>query len=165
MDTQVQTPTVITDIDTMKAIVAAKLDKLARWEQEQKDSEMVIDQQKVAILAPIQAQIEELMKPYKVQLEELDKQKAEFLAAHVPGITALRAEIEQDALAAGAVTEDHKFSASGDKLMVIYYNGRETWDGKGLNGYAVANPAVLKFRKVGKPYTSIQGTRCKKEEE
>jgi hypothetical protein len=162
MDNQVQTPTIVTDVETMKAVVAVKLDKLARWRQEVQDIESVVEQQKIAVMRPIQDEIDRLMAPLKPRLDELERQKVESLAVFGPGIKKLEDEIEADALAAGGASADGKFSASGRELMVIYYGGKTSVDSKGLEGYAVAHPEVLVFIHKGKPYTSIQNTRSKK---
>lgn len=41
-------------------------------------------------------------------------------------------------------------------LTIVYNKGRESWDSKGLNGYAVAHPEIVCFKKVGAPYASIK---------
>ena len=44
----------------------------------------------------------------------------------------------------------------GNGIMATYNKGRTTWDSKGLEGYAVAHPEILKFRTLGKPSVSIR---------
>jgi len=43
-----------------------------------------------------------------------------------------------------------------ERVSIIPVAGRVTWDTKALDGYAVANPAVERFRKVGEPTTQIR---------
>lgn len=47
-------------------------------------------------------------------------------------------------------------SVKGTKYHAIYTRGRETWDGKALNGYSAGHPEILAFRKVGAPSVSIR---------
>jgi len=52
-------------------------------------------------------------------------------------------------------TLQHGGTVKGDELQAVYSSGRVTWDNKGLGGYAVAHPEVLRFQKTGKAYVSI----------
>ena len=65
-------------------------------------------------------------------------------------ITELEKEIKDDVLENGA-------SIKGTYLNAVWNKGRVSWDTKALDGYAVANPEVARFRKVGKPSVSIRG--------
>lgn len=47
-------------------------------------------------------------------------------------------------------------SVKGDSLHAVFSNGKTSWDTKGLDGFAVANPKILKFKKTGNPSVSIR---------
>ncbi len=40
--------------------------------------------------------------------------------------------------------------------MAVWSKGRETWDTKSLDGYALAHPEIASLRKVGDPSVSIR---------
>ena len=44
----------------------------------------------------------------------------------------------------------------------IYNKGRENYDAKLLDGYAVAHPEILAMKKIGEPYVSIRKKKEKK---
>ena len=58
------------------------------------------------------------------------------------------------------VREDLK----GSLLHAIYAAGRASWDTKALEGYAVAHPEILQFKKVGEPSVSIREMKETKKE-
>ena len=58
-----------------------------------------------------------------------------------------------------SLTLDRRVSEKGSRLHAVYAKGRETWDSKGLGGYAVAHPEINSFKKVGSPSVSIRATR------
>ena len=43
-------------------------------------------------------------------------------------------------------------SVEGENVKATFVKGRLSWDGKGLEGYAVAHPEVMVFQKQGSPY-------------
>lgn len=47
-------------------------------------------------------------------------------------------------------------SVTGEHLQAVYVKGRESWDSRGLQGYAQAHPEVLTFQKIGDPSVSIR---------
>jgi len=55
-----------------------------------------------------------------------------------------------------AATVQHGDTVKGDELQAVYSSGRVTWDNKGLIGYALADPRILRYKKVGQPYVSIK---------
>lgn len=68
--------------------------------------------------------------------------------------------LENEAAILLSVVKDGTLEAGetirGDHLMAVYTKGRSSWDGKGLDGFAVAFPDILKFKKVGEPSVSIR---------
>lgn len=55
----------------------------------------------------------------------------------------------------GAVLES-KATIAGDYNKAVYTHGRVTWDTKGLDGYALAHPEILVFRREGEPSVAIR---------
>ena len=46
-------------------------------------------------------------------------------------------------------------STKGARLQVVYSRAQTIWNGKGLDGYAVAHPEINQFKKDGKPSAKI----------
>jgi arginyl-tRNA synthetase len=67
------------------------------------------------------------------------------------------AKLEED-IKAGVIDVQKTLSVKG--MKAFYYDGRVTWDAKGLEGIIKSNPEVAqvisKFKKQGKPYTSFR---------
>jgi hypothetical protein len=51
-------------------------------------------------------------------------------------------------------------SLKATTLHAIYAKGRETWDSKGLAGYAIVHPEILKLKKTGEPSVSIRAVKA-----
>jgi len=64
-------------------------------------------------------------------------------------IGSLREEVKEDTL-------ELCHTVRGDRKMAVWNSPRVTWDGKGLQGYAVANPEIKAFMKVGRPTVTIR---------
>ena len=64
-------------------------------------------------------------------------------------ITSMKKAIGEEVLANGAPVK-------GSVLQAIINKGRVSWDGKLLEGYAVAHPDVLPCRKEGEPTVTIR---------
>ena len=97
--------------------------------------------------------------------EEIKKQLREITIEQEDMVNRGMAVLKELEESIGAVIIKHgeSFSIeSEDKVhQVVYYKGKISWDTKGLDGFAVAVPAVKKFRKQGKPYVTFT-TRDKK---
>lgn len=97
------------------------------------------------------------------QLTAVSEQR-ERLIARQSKIAALTAEIsaltdaagDLDAFIRSGVLAAEK-TVKGGQLMAVFNQGRSTWDGKKLDGYAAAHPEILDFKKVGSPTISIRG--------
>ena len=46
-------------------------------------------------------------------------------------------------------------SVEGENVKATFVKGRLSWDGKGLEGYAVAHPEVMVFQKQSSPYVRL----------
>jgi hypothetical protein len=51
-----------------------------------------------------------------------------------------------------------KTTVAGRRLAARYCNGRVSWDDKKLMGFAAGVPAILAFKKEGKPFVQIAST-------
>jgi len=85
----------------------------------------------------------------KAQLAEIDAEFAGKTEAVNANIAALETEVKQ------AVVE-HGTSVKGTFLHAIWNKGRVSWDTRSLDGYAVAHPELLSFRKEGEPSVSLR---------
>jgi len=108
-------------------------------------------------------------------LDLLTSSKQEAIdAATTPEVRAAWAEIEDEwgpqvfaaAADVAAATEavkvavaEHGETVKGRFLQAVYGKGRITWDAKSLDGYAVAHPELLGFRKEGQPSISIRSIK------
>ena len=89
--------------------------------------------------------VEELIGPKLLgQIDELRKTFDEKLELFAVESNRLKNEIKENVLASGKTT-------TGDYIKAQYVRGRKTWDSKGLSGYAVHDPKVKQFLKIGKP--------------
>ena len=68
----------------------------------------------------------------------------------------LAATVEEQKAEVARMVLDLGETVKAETAMGIYCQGKESWDGKGLAGYAIANPEVLAFRTIGAPYTQIR---------
>ena len=97
----------------------------------------------------LQNQIEELQESVLPDVLAIETQYADRLNGMDIAVSAAEANVRIAVLAVAK-------SVKGAHLHAVYTRGSETWDAKGLAGYAVAYPEVLKFRTVGKPSVSIR---------
>ena len=58
-------------------------------------------------------------------------------------------EIKTEVLSAGV-------TAKGTRIMAVWNKGRESWDAKKLNGFAMAHPEILQAQKFGEPTISMR---------
>ena len=115
-------------------------------------------------LADMQAQLDAIRLHYddlraslipdelKAALADVDAEHFIATEAAQAGISQLTEQIKAAVIADGA-------SVKGAHLHAIWVKGRESWDGKGLAGFAIAHPEILSFRKVGQPSVSIRGVK------
>ena len=82
----------------------------------------------------------------------LEAEKEAFERNHAPlteRIKALEEEIKAAVLTIGETIKT-------DEISAIWNKGKTTWDGRLLEGYAVAHPEILKAQKVGQPTVSFK---------
>lgn len=95
------------------------------------------------------AAIEQILTPeVKAQLAAIDAEFDPMLSAVRDAIGKLEGEVKLAVLAHGETVKA--------AYMAVYAEGRESWDGKGLAGYAVAHPEIEAFKKIGSPSVSIR---------
>ena len=111
------------------ADVKAMIDAVRLHYQELRDNVLTPEQRQQ--LADIDAELESSIEP------------AQATAA------ALEAEVKAEVIKAGA-------SVKGAHLHAVWAKPRVSWDTKALDGYAVAHPELLAFRKEGDASVSIR---------
>jgi len=84
----------------------------------------------------------------KQQIKDIEAEFAPDIERFDEVITALTDEVKEATIAHGS-------SVKGEYMKSTFVKGRVTWDSKGLEGYAVANPDVLMFKKTGNPSARI----------
>jgi hypothetical protein len=94
--------------------------------------------ERARVMATVEAQLAALEARYAQPLEEANREVAER-----------EAELKAQVLRLGA-------SARNDRVQVVYYRGRVTWDSKGLAQYARDNPELERFRRVGQPTVVVR---------
>lgn len=103
----------------------------------------------------LQAQMQELLDKVPVPQEIVDQWnaiKAEFqpmIDTATEAATLIKTGIEQEVLKLGATVK-------GDKYMAVWNKGRSSWDGKALEGFAMAHPEILQAKKVGEPTVTFR---------
>ncbi len=90
-----------------------------------------------------------IMEQVRSQLDALDAEFANRLAATGDESARLEAEAREAVLAYGA-----SFRHAG--VHALYARGRVTWDSKGLARYMESHPDVGEFRRVGVPLVSLR---------
>lgn len=98
---------------------------------------------------------EERFKLYLKLRQEHEARVMEASTAIATESKLLEDEIKARVVAAGR-------TVSGTSLQAVFNKGRVSWNTKGLDGYALANPQIKAFRTVGQPYASIRAAAKKK---
>lgn len=100
-------------------------------------------------LARLEVALERKQKPFQKKMDALLEDQAEKSGDLPDRIKSLEESIKRDCLLRGSsVLTDTPYD-------VIWSAGRVTWDGRALDGYAVANPDIGRFRKEGKPSAKL----------
>ena len=82
-------------------------------------------------------------------IETIEAAWAEKLQTGQAQTVSIETEIKQMVLQLG-------MSVKGSALQAVFTPGRISWDSKGIDGFAVAYPELLRFRSIGKPSVSIR---------
>ena len=93
--------------------------------------------------------IEALPEDVKTALDKIDLEFNAKQAEVGKEISELEAEIKQDVLHIGSTVK-------GTYKMAVWNKARVTWDNKGLEGFMVAHPEIVAFRKEGEPSVTIR---------
>ena len=85
----------------------------------------------------------------KAKLKDIDDEFADKSAGAQANIAELTDAIKVDVLTgAKSVKTEH--------LQAVFVKGRVSWDTKGVEGYALAHPELMTYRKEGEPSVSIR---------
>ena len=127
-----------------KQIVLGKLEKLANSRAEIANMETTLDE-RIRDLIPDDV---------REKIDDLKSFYSDLLAREQATAALLELDVKRYAEAYGETIKS-------DRIMAVYNKPRVTYDVSGLDGYAVANPAVLAFRKEGKPSITIREVKGK----
>lgn len=120
------------------AKITTHLDDLAAMREVAAERELAQAEAEADILAPVAGALAESRLAHDTAMVTL--------RANIAG---LEASVKAEVVAAGA-------SVKGTRLHAVYARGRVSWDTPGLDGYAVANPEIGTFKRVGEPSVSIR---------
>lgn|SRR5574343_200119 len=97
-----------------------------------------------------QAARESILTPeLKQKLNEIDLEFSGKSAGAQENITEITEQIKSFVIEQGKTIKSQK-------LMAVYAKGRVSWDTKGVEGFALAHPELLAYRKEGEPSVSIR---------
>ena len=119
-----------------------KLDKLSSLE-------MAIETNREYFGGLNEEQMKQIPPEIKVALNKIDVEFNERQAEVGKQISELTDEIKQDVLNIGETVK-------GTYKMAVWNKARVTWDNKGLEGFMVAHPEIVAFRKEGEPSVTIR---------
>lgn len=97
----------------------------------------------------IREQVEAILAPIRLQEAEIEQEFLDRTAAAAGKISLLEKEIKEETLQA-------KETVKGKYLQCVFSKGATTWQTDKLEGYAVSNPDVLKFRNDPTPSCSFR---------
>jgi hypothetical protein len=92
----------------------------------------------------------------KAQIISLSVDLSDIDAEYDPLLDAATENANTITQAIKAAVIENGATVKGAHLMAVYSKPRVTWDGKILDGYAVAHPEINAARKVGEPSVSIR---------
>lgn len=127
-----------------KQIVLGKLEKLANARAEIANMETTLDE-RIRELIPDDV---------REKIDDLKSFYSDLLAREQATATLLELDIKRYTVSCGETIKGHG-------IMAVYNKPRVTYDVSGLDGYAVANPDVLAFRKESAPSISIREMKGK----
>ena len=81
-------------------------------------------------------------------IEEENKFKSETADLR-ESMLSLEEEIKKEVISLGKTVR-------AEYITATYNKGKETWNGKLLDGYAVAHPEILKLKRIGEPTISFR---------
>lgn len=94
----------------------------------------------------------EAMKPVQLECDVIQAKFEDAVAPLQARLTELESQVRGDVVY-------HGESVRGAGLQAVYSKPRVTWDTAGLDGYAVAHPEILAFRREGAPSVTIKSMR------
>ena len=105
------------------------------------------------VQAQKQALIDSVLTPeIREQLAEVDAEFDPKIAELNMTLSILEAQIKEQVIIAGQTVK-------GSLHQFVFSKPRVSWDTKLLDGYAMAHPEILHFRKEGNPSVSVRGVK------
>lgn len=99
----------------------------------------------IEMLVALELKRDAMSQPFKDQIAQLQESMDDLTSGIDMEIAHIRSVVEEKVLETGKSFTDAPY-------QVIYCKGRETWDTKKLDGFALAHPEILDLKKVGEPY-------------
>lgn len=99
-----------------------------------------------------------------VMTEEVRQAIADLRTEYLPKQSIVDQRITETVALIKEMTVQRGVTVNGSRMMAVYLPGRETWDGKKLEGLAMVIPAVLEAKKVGDPSVTIRAVKGGKNE-
>lgn len=127
--------------------VAKRLDELAGFHDEAEKLRRDLDEKIEAVMT-----------------EEVRQAIADLRAEYLPKQSIVDQRITETVALIKEMTVQRGVTVNGSRMMAVYLPGRETWDGKKLEGLAMVIPAVLEAKKVGDPSVTIRAVKGGKNE-
>jgi len=87
---------------------------------------------------------------------EIKRQIADIELEFAPRADALAEALARTTESVKQAVSTYGKTVTGEHLQAVWMKGRESWDSKALQGYAMAHPEVLVFQKIGEPSVSIR---------
>ena len=110
------------------------------------------------ITTSLSQELDELEEQAFLNCPDLNEQRHRLLKERnelAPILAEITSEIKKEVLANGE-------SVKADQFHAILCKGKTTWDGKKLEGFALAYPEIDKCKKVGSPLVSIREVKGEK---
>jgi len=134
----------MSDKESLKPPIIAKLDDMARTQRDLEYLRQAQEEKRQSILAPVQA-----------QLDALDAQFGKQIEALAETLTQMESSIKEDV----KVLQE---SVKGTHLHAVYSKGKVSWNDDQLLGYAAAgHPEIKAFRSEGAPSVSMRKVTLK----
>jgi len=127
-----------------------------RGKMDEKDIQVMLDQ-----LAEYQAMKDVMMLERQklideIYTEEIKQRMAEVEIEFAGKTETVDENIERLTEQIKQAVIEHGKSVKSSVYGAVYVRGRVTWNAKSLDGYAIAHPQILSFRKEGKPSVSLR---------
>lgn len=92
----------------------------------------------------------------KAVTPEVKKAQEEITAEYQPMIEQVQTALAETREKIEALILETSETWKGTRYMAVWNKGRETWEGKLLDGFAMSHPEILQAKKFGKPTVTFR---------